>query len=108
MIQPRYWHDDYRSFECERLRLQQTNPEKNLLAIDLMKTCEMAVLEYCRRHLPKQNPDRMLRIGWMRFVQDKTLEEIGNVIGVTRERVRQIESKLIRIVRSYIKNNGGL
>ena len=108
MIQPRYWHDDYRSFECERLRLQQTNPEKNLLASDLMKTCERAVREYFRRRLPTGNPDRMLRIGWMRFVQDKTLEEIGNVIGVTRERVRQIESKLIRIVRSYINNNGGL
>ena len=36
----------------------------------------------------------------------KTLEEIGNIIGVTRERVRQIEKKALEKIKKYIiKNN---
>jgi DNA-directed RNA polymerase sigma subunit (sigma70/sigma32) len=36
---------------------------------------------------------------------NKTLEEVGQIIGVTRERVRQIEGKAQEIVRQENKNN---
>ena len=32
----------------------------------------------------------------------KTLEEIGNIFGISRERVRQIESKAIKKLRKLI------
>jgi RNA polymerase primary sigma factor len=36
----------------------------------------------------------------MRYMHDMTLEQIGQALGVTRERVRQIESKAIRMIRA--------
>lgn len=38
--------------------------------------------------------------------QPMTLEEIGNVLRVTRERVRQIEAKALKKLRNpkYVKN----
>ena len=37
---------------------------------------------------------------------EKTLEEIGNEYGLTRERVRQIKEKAIRKLRNNAKNKG--
>jgi len=37
----------------------------------------------------------------MRFKEHKTLEQVGKVFSVTRERVRQIEAKAIEIIRVY-------
>jgi RNA polymerase primary sigma factor len=36
----------------------------------------------------------------MRYLHDMTLEQCGHVFGLTRERVRQIEAKAIRIIRA--------
>jgi len=48
--------------------------------------------------------DKELEVIKMRFgigdVEPMTLEQIGNVLGVTRERVRQIESKVLRKLRA--------
>jgi RNA polymerase primary sigma factor len=35
----------------------------------------------------------------MRFINDMTLEEAGKVVGVTRERIRQMESKSLRTLK---------
>ena len=47
--------------------------------------------------------DKELNVIKMRFgigdVEPMTLEQIGNVLGVTRERVRQIESKVLNKLR---------
>ncbi|MBI3398717.1 MAG: RNA polymerase sigma factor RpoD [Deltaproteobacteria bacterium] len=63
---------------------------------------ESDLSEQTRRVLASLTPreERVLR---MRFgvgeKQDYTLEEVGKVLGVTRERVRQIEAKAIRRLR---------
>jgi RNA polymerase sigma factor (sigma-70 family) len=40
-----------------------------------------------------------VRVLTMRYMEEMTLEEVGQVLGVTRERIRQIENKAIRRIR---------
>ena len=47
-----------------------------------------------------KSAERMRRVLELRYLHDMTLEQVGNIMGVTRERVRQIESKALRILRS--------
>lgn len=48
-------------------------------------------------------PPREVRILQLRYGlldgQDRTLEEVGGIIGVSRERVRQIEARALRRLR---------
>ncbi len=54
-------------------------------------------------------PERQSKILKMRFGFDdgneKTLETIGKVFGVTRERIRQIEAKALKLLRKRAKTN---
>jgi DNA-directed RNA polymerase sigma subunit (sigma70/sigma32) len=43
---------------------------------------------------------RMRQVLTMRFMHDMTLEQVGQLLGITRERVRQIETKAIRMIRA--------
>ena len=55
----------------------------------------MSVTE--RRLTPRE---KMRRILELRYLEGMTLEQVGELMGVTRERVRQIESKAIRLLRN--------
>ncbi len=48
--------------------------------------------------------EKMRRVVELRYLHGMTLEEVGQLLGVTRERVRQIEAKAIRILRSKRDN----
>ncbi len=47
--------------------------------------------------------DREGEILFARFAEHITLEEIGKELNVTRERVRQIEAKALRIIKKRIR-----
>lgn len=47
-------------------------------------------------------PERQRDIILMRYQEDKTLQEIGNKIGISRERVRQIEAETLSFLRKSI------
>ena len=42
----------------------------------------------------------------MRFFEEKTLDEIGKIFGVHRERIRQIEAGALRTLRRTVKKYG--
>jgi RNA polymerase primary sigma factor len=48
--------------------------------------------------------EKMRLILELRYIEGMTLEQVGDIMGVTRERVRQIEAKAIRILRANHDN----
>ena len=52
--------------------------------------------------------DRDRKIFTMRWMRDDpmTLQEVGEKLGVTRERVRQLEARILKNLRVYLENEG--
>ena len=52
--------------------------------------------------------DRDRKIFTMRWMKDEplTLQQVGEKLGITRERVRQLESRIITNLREYLENEG--
>jgi RNA polymerase primary sigma factor len=71
--------------------------------IDPQAAVEAGALASCMSEALEQLTPREQRILRMRFgigeAQDHTLEEVGKVFGVTRERIRQIEAKALEKLR---------
>ncbi len=73
------------------------SPEKRLLDDDLKKYMEEIILSLN----PREQFVIINRFG-LNGVEKKTLEEIGELEGVTRERIRQIEAKAMRKLRTLL------
>ena len=59
----------------------------------------ISALEYCLK-------EREVFVMKERYVEGKTLQEIGDSLGVTRERIRQLITKSLRKLRYHNKMNG--
>lgn len=51
-------------------------------------------------------PKRARAVVVMRVYMDMTLDDVGERLGVTRERIRQIEAKAMRVMRTAIRVHG--
>ena len=48
---------------------------------------------------------KIFRMRWMRD-DPKTLQEVGEELGITRERVRQLEARILKNLRSHLESAG--
>jgi len=53
-------------------------------------------------------PERDRKIFTMRWMRDEpmTLQEVGEELGITRERVRQLEARIMKNLRSHLEGSG--
>jgi len=93
----------YRTHEAEKLDAYGV-----AMAIDPVETPEEFILRQERvdavRKLMLDLPARVERVLRLRWFEGLTLKEAGEDIGVTRERVRQLEAKGIRVLRYRLRH----
>ena len=79
--------------------------EKSETSSDAFKASLRSDMEFILETLSDREKEViMLRYGW-NDGKIRTLEEVGKIFGVTRERVRQIEAKAIRKLRNPNRSN---
>jgi len=78
---------------------QDTNPEKQLQSED-----ELSSLEYCVSKLREKERQVVMHRFGLNGYKALTLEEVGDILGVTRERVRQIQVSAIEQLRAMLGN----
>ncbi len=69
------------------------------------KTVSIYIESWITR-LPKKQYDVIIRRFGLRGYEATTLEEIGKEIGLTRERVRQIQMEALKKLKNFIKKQG--
>lgn len=78
-------------------------------AITLLDSASQTLLEEQMRNVLGELQDRERQVLAMRYglngEQPRTLEDIGDILGVSRERVRQIEAKALRKLRQPARLN---
>ena len=70
--------------------------------------CCFDTLKEIVAYFDKLNEDERIKLVLKKRANKETLETVGNLIGVTRERVRQIEAKAVRKFRSWESRNRSL
>lgn len=80
---------------------QQPSPEEETIHFVLREEIETVLAELTDRRAAKILE---LRFG-LRDGQGRTLEEVGNLFGISRERVRQIEEKTLKKLRHSPRTN---
>ena len=92
--------DDDRSLE-DQLAAEEIAPEEHMLQVDLRQRLEALV-----DSLPGRDAEIMRRRFGLCDDASETLEEVGVRFGVSRERIRQLESRALRQLRDLCTAEG--
>jgi len=79
----------------------ESDPSKLLQDSDIRESIAVWLEE-----LPEKQREVLSRRFGLRGYESSTLEEVGREIGLTRERVRQIQVEALRRLRTIMENNG--
>lgn len=79
----------------------ETGPETNIQNKDM----QVHIVEWLEELNPKQREVLARRFGLLGY-EPSTLEDVGKEIGLTRERVRQIQVEALRRLRDVLMKNG--
>ncbi|MBM4223173.1 MAG: sigma-70 family RNA polymerase sigma factor [Gammaproteobacteria bacterium] len=75
----------------------EINPVYNLIHEALLKK-----IDACLDRLPEKQREVVMRRFGLRGLEQRTLEEVGEEIGLTRERVRQIQVDALFQMKSFL------
>ncbi len=93
-------------FSLDTAYVDDTDPLENFIADDKpspIDTISNKIIEEMAAEIIETLPEREAKILKLRFglgnETDKTLEEVGELFGISRERVRQIENRALKMLR---------
>lgn len=90
----------YLDHEIDRRMTNESDLEHEIEVQDALCDCER-IINQSGKTKPAER-ERFLTVLRLRFVQGATLEELGAALNVTRERARQIEQRLLFLLRREI------
>jgi len=96
-----YLAQAYIDYEIDRRMDNEGNPEHEIEVQDALRDCERIINQSSRTEPAER--ERFHTVLHLRFVQGVTLEELGAALNVTRERARQIEQRLLSLLRREIE-----
>lgn len=82
----------------EQLPDEAPSPERALTSQECGEALQYALQQLCRH----PNGDKVAKVIQMRLLEEKTLQEIGEVLGFSRERARQLEMTGMPSLRKYM------
>lgn len=113
-LKPHHFEPEYAEIKQRVLRTASLDAPRNMARGDAGKLADTVAdhraVDDGRQRWPddfwervaKVLDPRYYRVIEMRFRQDMTLEEVGAVIGVTKERIRQLEVKALKLIHSRV------
>ena len=105
-LQDPVWVHTYSMLQDSRLAAAQPAPDRTILFEQTLRLCEEAIDAHCQRFCPEQAP-RLKKVLIKRFVEGQTLERVARSLWITRERVRQLELKIIALARKKVTGRNG-
>ena len=97
--------NEYADYENDRLKNSMPGPDKEIYIKEIFRICHLAIDESSKGHNPDLTRQRYRSILKQRFRDGATLDEIGEAMDLSRERVRQLERDLLNMIRHYIRKN---
>jgi len=91
----------YLDHEIDRRLANDDSPDHALDVADALGLCERIINESSKTKSGER--ERFLTVLRLRFLEGATLEELGAALNLTRERARQIEQRLLFLLRREIQ-----